>query len=204
MRIEQRFHQCATGTLRRIALIILSAVLAAPIAAAQPSVQSSVQSSVLADLPLEIRPPSESLYAQATVVGTDTYVCGATDILAWTWLPQSSQAQLLDAAHRTLGRFSNRMTIVAPRMSSETVWRDQDGGRVVATRSASGRLPVDARRMWTRYDVQSRSGDGPFTALRSIIRVSPTRITRPSGPCDRAHYGSRAELPLQATDLLIK
>jgi len=39
------------------------------------------------------------LFLEAKVVGTDTYVCGMTDAMAWAWFPQSSDGTLSDARH---------------------------------------------------------------------------------------------------------
>lgn len=165
---------------------------------------ANAQIAVPVELLAAAQPAGMSVYLEARVVGADTYVCGMTDAMAWAWFPQSSEAMLSDARNSPAGRYSSRITIVAPRMSEEAIWQDASGGKVVANRTGSGQLSAVDRRTWQRFEIQSREGEGSFAAARTIIRISTSRTNRPAEPCDRTHSGTRVNLAYEGTDLFMK
>ena len=156
-----------------------------------------------ADLPASARPEGLSVYIEATSSGTLTYVCGRTDAMAWAWILRASDATLRDAANRKIGTFMSRVTVIPPPSHPKSNWNGSDGASLVAALEMASQFPGEDR-VWERYEVQSRTGTGRFTAAKSIVRVSTAWKIRPETTCDATRAGAITRFPYRATVLFFK
>jgi hypothetical protein len=162
--------------LRSIAPALLLAACAAP--ATIPSAPTALQ-------PPPGQLPTQVLHAR----GVQIYECAAVASRPgeYAWAFKAPEADLADAAGRTLGRHY-----------AGPSWEAPDGSLIVGKLRARDAGP-DARSIpWLLLDARSTGRDGAFSRVRSIQRVQTVGGLAPAEPCDAAHAAQVARVPYRA------
>jgi hypothetical protein len=185
------------------AMLVLATGFAATLFAPLPTCG---QTYGLSDLPAEARPSDLSVFLEARVTGTLVYVCRPTDVIGrMAWYLRESEATLFDARKNQIGKSHFKYSGI-PLVRVKATWEDTEGGTVVAGDRTAGRgtLLSNPDVEWQRYDVESRSGEGPITEAKAIFRIAPWRTIPYAERCDKSHAGTEVRAQINATDLFLK
>ena len=151
------------------------------------------QSPALPELPAALKPGELKPYLAVPAKGVQIYVCNKNDAGAYVWTFKGPEAELADAAGKTIGKHYGGPT-----------WEGSDGGKVVGAAKASAPAPGGNAVPWLLLDIKSRDGFGQFTQAAAILRVNTVGGTAPTTGCDEAHAGSEQRVPYTATYYFLK
>lgn len=129
-----------------------------------------------------------ALLAHAT--GVQIYTCAAAaDASRFDWTLKAPEAQLFDAAGRTIGSHYAGPT-----------WEAADGSKVVGTVKARVDAPDGDTIPWLLLAATSNSGPGVFAHVSNIQRIETHGGKVPGdAPCDATRQGSEHRVPYTAT-----
>ena len=141
-----------------------------------------------ADVPAALTPdPDQTLKGIVNAVGAQVYVCTSTPSSptpAWTFM--APQANLLADNGRLLGTH-----FIGP------TWQDNDGSSVQGSKLAGA--TVDGTAIpWLLLKATTHAGDGYFSDVTSIQRLSTVGGNAPSTGCDAEHLGAISQVPYSA------
>jgi len=115
-----------------------------------------------AAVPVALQPAANlDAVLRVHATGQQTYECGQDAQGAWTWLFKSPQADLMDAAGRTVGRHG-----------AGPSWVLDDGSGLVGQVMASAPAPAAGAIPWLLLNVKSHSGAGRFDKVSAVQRLA--------------------------------
>ncbi len=150
-------------------------------------------SQTLPELPAALKPGQLKPYLAVPAKGTQIYACNKNDAGAYAWTFKAPDAELADAAGKTIGKHYGGPT-----------WEGSDGGKVVGAVKASAPAPCGNAIPWLLLDVKSRDGSGQFTQATAILRVNTVGGQAPATGCDATHAGTEQRVPYTATYYFLK
>lgn len=129
--------------------------------------------------------PSQVLHAR----GVQIYECApvANRPGEYAWAFKAPEAELADAAGRTLGKHY-----------AGPSWEAPDGSLIVGKLRARDPGPDPRAIPWLLLDASSTGRDGAFSRVRSIQRLQTVGGIAPAEPCDAAHAAQFARVPYRA------
>jgi hypothetical protein len=128
--------------------------------------------------PANLQPAGESLALVVPAKGVQIYECREAK-----WAFVAPEAELFDKAGRKIGTH-----YAGPH------WEAADGSKIVG--AVKARSDVQGTIPWLLLSARSVGGEGAFSKVTSIQRVSTTGGVAPAGACSEA--GARARIPYTA------
>jgi len=143
-----------------------------------------------ATAPASLAPDAnESLAMVVAAKGVQVYECraakDAADKYAWTFV--APEAELFDAAGRTIGRHG-----AGPN------WQASDGSKVTGTVKARADAPIAGAIPWLLLRTKDAGPDGTFSKVTSIQRVNTVGGVMPAAGCARDTAGTTARVAYTA------
>ena len=131
-------------------------------------------------VPANLQPANESLAQVVPAKGVQIYECRDAK-----WVFVAPDADLFDKAGRKIGTH-----YAGPH------WEAADGSKVVGAVKARSDAPAAGAIPWLLLSTKSVAGEGSFSKVTSIQRVSTTGGVAPAGGC--AEAGAQARVPYTA------
>lgn len=141
-------------------------------------------------VPAAIRAPAgQVLFLEALASGVQIYECTAKPGTAQghEWTFRSPEAALADRGGRPLGKHY-----------AGPSWEAADGSVVVGEVKARDPGPDKAAIPWLLLNAKSTTGNGVFSATRSIQRIHTTAGLAPDAACTAGQVGQTARVPYTA------
>jgi len=135
------------------------------------------------DVPEKLAAPAaERLVLQVHATGSQVYVCqaGADQKLAWTL--KGPEAELFDAANKSIGKHYAGPT-----------WKHNDGSEVVGKVAARQDAPDTHDIPWLLLTAASHAGTGVLANVTSIQRIHTKGGQPPASGCDDLHRGTETK-----------
>jgi hypothetical protein len=151
------------------------------------------QAPALPELPAALKPGELKAYLAVPAKGVQIYACSKNDAGAFAWTFKGPEAELADAAGKTIGKHYGGPT-----------WEGSDGGKVIGAVKASAPAPGGNAIPWLLLDIKSRDGAGQFTQAAAILRVNTVGGQAAAAGCDAAHAGTEQRVPYTATYYFLK
>ena len=145
-----------------------------------------------AGVPAALAPGADqTIRSHFTGTGVQIYMCNATTTgYAWTFV--APQANLTNAEGTLIGTH-----FIGP------TWQGNDASSVVGAKVAG--VTIDATAVpWLLLKATSNSGDGRFSDVTSIQRLSTVGGIAPSTVCDATNLGAIAQVPYTAEYVFYK
>jgi len=131
-------------------------------------------------VPASLQPANESLAQVVPARGVQIYECRDAK-----WVFVAPQADLFDRYGRKIGTHY-----------AGPAWEAADGSKVIGAVKARADAPQAGAIPWLLLSTRSVAGEGAFSKVSSIQRVSTTGGVAPAGAC--AESGARARVPYSA------
>ena len=131
-------------------------------------------------VPANLQPANESLAQVVPARGVQIYECRDAK-----WVFVAPQADLFDRYGKKIGTHY-----------AGPVWEAADGSKVVGAVKARSDAPQAGAIPWLLLSTKSVAGEGAFSKVSSIQRVSTTGGVAPAGDC--AEAGAKARVPYTA------
>jgi hypothetical protein len=135
-------------------------------------------------------PASQTVSLEAMGKGVQIYACepDKTDPTRFAWVFQQPEATLFDSGGKQVGKHYAGPT-----------WESNDGSKVIGAVTARDDGPDATAIPWLLLTAKSTSGQGVFSATKSIQRLNTVGGKAPAEGCDRTSVGAVARVPYQAT-----
>jgi hypothetical protein len=160
---------------------------------AMVGVTGAALAQTLPELPAALKPGELKPYLAVPAKGAQIYVCNKNDAGAYAWTFKAPEAELADAAGKTIGKHYGGPT-----------WDGSDGGKVVGAVKASAPAPGGNAIPWLLLDIKSRDGSGQFTQAAGILRVQTVGGLAPTTACNETHVGTEQRVSYTATYYFLK
>ena len=131
-------------------------------------------------VPANLQPANESLAQVVPARGVQIYECRDAK-----WVFVAPQADLFDRYGKKIGTHY-----------AGPVWEAADGSKVVGAVKARSDAPQAGAIPWLLLSTKSVAGEGAFSKVSSIQRVSTSGGVAPAGDC--AEAGAKARVPYTA------
>ena len=141
-------------------------------------------------VPEALKAPSDQVLAfELQAMGVQIYECRATreDPTRFEWVFKAPEAQLFDASGKLVGKHYGGPT-----------WEGLDGSQVVGSVLAKDSSLSSGSIPWLLLSAKSTSGQGRFSAVKSLQRLDTSGGAPPPGPSP-AQAGQEARVPYTAT-----
>ena len=141
-------------------------------------------------VPDTLKPPAgESLLSVVLARGVQIYECRARkdDPAATEWAFVAPEAQLFDAQGRTVGKH-----YAGPH------WEANDGSKIVGTTKSRADAPQAGAIPWLLLTARSVGGEGTFSKVTSVQRITTKGGIAPAEPCTGASLGQTARVAYTA------
>lgn len=136
-------------------------------------------------VPANLQPANESLAQVVPAKGVQIYECRPRkEDGTLTWVFVAPQADLFDRHGNKIGTHY-----------AGPAWEAADGSKVVGAVKARSDAPQAGAIPWLLLSTKSVAGDGSFSKVTSIQRVSTTGGVAPMGGCET---GGKARVPYTA------
>jgi hypothetical protein len=136
-------------------------------------------------------PPDQTLKSHFTGIGSQIYICNSTATgFGWTFV--APQANLLN----------DEGTLVGTHFIGPT-WQGNDGSAVVGAKVAGVTVEPPAV-PWLLLSGACHAGDGRFSDVTSIQRLSTVGGIAPATGCDATKLGTIAQVPYSAEYVFYK
>ena len=119
--------------------------------------------------------------------GVQIYECRARWGGGYDWVFVAPEAELLDAAGRTIGSHG-----------AGPFWQASDGSRVVGTVKHRADAPVEGAIPWLLLETQAAGPKGSFSDVTSIQRVNTHGGVAPTAGCTKGATGTIARVDYTA------
>jgi hypothetical protein len=141
-------------------------------------------------VPESLRVPATQVLAlEAHGVGVQIYACSASkaDATRFEWVFKAPEADLLDGSGKKIGKHYAGPT-----------WESSDGSKVIGEVVAKDDGPDANAIPWLRLSATSTSGNGVFSRILSIQRLSTVGGKAPAGGCDKTQSGKETRVAYEA------
>ncbi|HSV71860.1 MAG TPA: DUF3455 domain-containing protein [Methylibium sp.] len=174
--------------IRPLFALSVSALLVACTVASRVETPAAPRVAIPAALaPASGDPPALRLAA----TGVQIYECRATAGASPTWGFVGPEAELFDAAGRSIGRHG-----AGPH------WQAHDGSRLDGKVRARANAPSPAALPWLLLDATASGPRGVFSGVTAIQRVNTVGGAAPPGACSADTAGTAVRVPYTADYLL--
>jgi len=141
-------------------------------------------------IPENLKPPAtQTLSLEARGAGVQIYTCSAskTDPARFEWVFKAPEADLFGGDGKKIGKHYAGPT-----------WESNDGSKVVGEVVAKDNGPRADAIPWLLLSAKSTSGNGVFSRILSIQRLSTVGGKASADGCDKAHAGKEARIAYEA------
>jgi FtsP/CotA-like multicopper oxidase with cupredoxin domain len=140
-------------------------------------------------VPAALMPPAgQTLYMETLASGVQIYECSQKPDSSFEWAFKGPEAALTSRAGKHLGKHYGGPT-----------WESTDGSTVVAELKARDPGPNPSAIPWLLLGAKSNTGNGVFSATKSIQRIDTVGGTAPAEACKGANLNKVARVPYTAT-----
>jgi hypothetical protein len=141
-------------------------------------------------VPEALKPPAGQRLSLETVgIGVQIYECkpAKDDPKSFEWVFKAPEADLFDRAGKMIGRHYAGPT-----------WEANDGSKVVGEIKGRDNGPDPGAIPWLLLSAKSTTGNGVFSGIQSIQRLSTVGGKAPAAGCDRAQAGNETRVAYKA------
>jgi hypothetical protein len=134
-------------------------------------------------------PVTQVLSLETRATGVQFYECrGAKgDLSRFEWVFKAPEAELFDNAGKKIGKHYAGPT-----------WEADDGSKVVGEVKSRDNGPDSSAIPWLLLGAKSNSGNGLFSATKSIQRVQTIGGIAPTEGCGQGQVGKEVRVPYKA------